>query len=87
MNLAETIGRGRWWRHGRTVVADRFELWAGVELRNADRLHLGWYWWDDEILAVEVSWGNGNSDPVAAAGFAVRLPRKMADWLAEHGVG
>ena len=36
---------------------------------------LRWYWWDATEGHLDLSWGNGNSDPVWSVSVRLRVPR------------
>lgn len=63
--------------------SERGETWAGIELRQIDRLSVGVYWYSETRIALELSFGHPGSDPVLRAGFALELPRPVADRVGE----
>lgn len=62
------------WRRYRRVV-----LFSHGDSDNRNRLRCSADWWDETQVGFDVSWGNGNSDPVWLVGFSVRMPLWLAD--------
>lgn len=77
--------RRNWWHRDHHLGNDWLRLGVYPSSINLPRLH--WLWETETDLLLWADWGNGNTDPVWSLDLRIRLPRKVADWLADRGVG
>ncbi|MGH9094976.1 MAG: hypothetical protein ACRDXE_07435 [Acidimicrobiales bacterium] len=70
----------------------RISPWLHVNLHSVHAPDLRLDWWEEDELAVSLSWGADGTDPVWEVGVRVRLPawashpwRAVADWVLPDG--